>query len=182
MPALTELDEATPDECRTLYVGSFSKCAAPGLRLGWIVGPQELIARLALIKQTEDLQASTLSQAVLVRMADQVVGPHAALLRGSYRERRDRMLAALNHHVGNRATWPRPSGGFFVWLTLGREIDTAELLPAAIDAGVAYVPGSSFFHDGAGSNHLRLSFSAAPMDRIDEGIRRLASVIDRKPA
>lgn len=182
LPALAELDAAASDEGRTLYVGSFSKCAAPGLRLGWVVGPQELIARLALIKQTEDLQASTLSQAVLVRMVDHIMGSHAALLRDRYRDRRDRMLAALDRHVGNRATWAKPTGGFFVWLTLDRGIDTATLLPSAIEAGVAYVPGSSFFHDGTGHNHLRISFSAVASDRIDEGIRRLAAVLDRQLA
>ena len=182
LPALAEIDDAAIDEGRTLYVGSFSKCAAPGLRLGWIVGPQELIGRLALIKQTEDLQASTLSQAVLVRMADHIVGSHAGVLRDCYRQRRNRMLAALDRHVGDRATWSKPTGGFFVWLTLGANVDTARLLPGAIEAGVAYVPGSSFFHDGTGAHHLRLSFSEARVDRIDEGIRRLASVLGRQDA
>lgn len=179
LPSLAELDGDAADDSRTLFVGSFSKCAAPGLRLGWIVGPRALIARLALVKQTEDLQASTLSQAVIVRMADDIVGRHAAFLRNAYRERRDLMLAALEHHVGDLAHWRKPEGGFFVWLGLDARFDTAKLLPAAIDANVAYVPGASFFHDHSGSSNLRLSFSSVGKDRIEEGIARLAGLLRR---
>lgn len=177
LPSLAELDGDAADGSRTLFVGSFSKCAAPGLRLGWIVGPRELIARLALVKQTEDLQASTLSQAVIVRMADDIVGRHAAFLCDAYGKRRDLMLAALTRHVGDLANWQTPEGGFFVWLSLDERFDTAKLLPAAIETGVAYVPGASFFHDHSGCNSLRLSFSSVRPDRIDEGIARLAALL-----
>jgi DNA-binding transcriptional MocR family regulator len=176
-PRLVDLDADDPDEGRGVYIGSFSKCAAPGLRLGWIVGPRALIAKLALIKQIEDLQSATLSQAVLVQIADEIMGPHAARLRAGYKARRDLMLEALRRHIGNRATWRDPEGGFFVWLTLDEDVDAGRLLPAAVEAGVAFVPGAAFFHDGSGAHHLRLSYSSVPPERIDEGIRRLASCL-----
>ena len=89
----------------------------------------------------------------------------------------DAMLAALRSHMGNRVAWREPHGGFFVWLTLNSDADTSALLPDAIKAGVTYVPGSSFFHDGSGANHLRLSFSTGDPDRFEEGIRRLAALL-----
>ena len=177
LPSLLDVDGGVVDEGRTLYVGSFSKCAAPGMRLGWIVGPSALIARLTLMKQTEDLQASTVSQDVMAHMADHIFGPHADVLRRAYRERRDRMLEALDRVVAGRATWKRPSGGFFVWLTLDDGVDTTALLPRAIEAGVAYVPGQFFFHDQSGRNHLRLSYSTIPLDRMAEGVERLGRVL-----
>ena len=90
------------------------------------------------------------------------------------------MLAALQRHVDTRATWRAPAGGFCVWLALDKGADTAELLPKAIEAAVAYVPGASFFHDRANTNQLRLSVSAVEMDRIDEGLQRLASVLGQQ--
>jgi len=177
LPKLSEIDADDPDDGRTLHIGSFSKCAAPGLRLGWIVGPREMIARMALIKQAEDLQASTLSQSVIAQLGDYIVGSHAVTLRTAYKHRRDCMLAALRSHMGNRVAWREPHGGFFVWLTLNSDADTSALLPDAIKAGVTYVPGSSFFHDGSGANHLRLSFSTGDPDRFEEGIRRLAALL-----
>ena len=176
LPSLLDIAGRSGDVDRTLYVGSFSKCAAPGMRLGWILGPSALIARLTLIKQTEDLQASTLSQDVMAHMADHIFGPHAEALRHAYKARRDRMLEALDSHITGKARWRRPSGGFFVWLTLDRAIDTTALLPRAIEAGVAYVPGQFFFHDQSGANHLRLSYSSVALDRMEEGVERLGRI------
>lgn len=177
-PSLMDVAGGSPDEGKTILIGSFSKCAAPGLRLGWVVGPREIVARLTLIKQTEDLQASTLAQSVIARIADHIFGPQAQILRENYRQRRDLMLDALRQHVGGKAVWKKPEGGFFIWLELDRRIDTFELMPKAIDAGVAYVPGSAFFHDHSGSNYLRLSFSAVERDRIEVGIRRLGKALE----
>lgn len=177
LPSLMDVDGGSPDDGRTVHLGSFSKCAAPGLRLGWVVGPRALVARLALIKQTEDLQASTLSQNVMAHLADFVFDRHVSALRQNYRMRRDLTLDALERHVGTKARWERPAGGFFIWLQLAEGIDATALLSKAIEAGVAYVPGASFFPDGSGSNTLRLSYSAVRPDRLEEGIARLGALL-----
>jgi DNA-binding transcriptional MocR family regulator len=165
------------DQARCFYLGTFSKSIVPGLRIGWLVGPRALVARLALMKQTEDLQAGTLAQACLAEIFDLVSNHHAATLRDAYRRRRDTMLAALSNAKGNLATWTVPQGGFFLWLALPDEIDTGAMLETAARNGVTYVPGSAFFHDGRGTNRLRLSYSAAPPDRMAEGVRRLFDTI-----
>jgi DNA-binding transcriptional MocR family regulator len=165
------------DDARSFYLGTFSKSIVPGLRIGWLVGPRALVARLAMMKQTEDLQAGTLAQACLAEVFDLISGRHAVQLRDAYRRRRDTMLAALNAAHGNLATWTVPQGGFFLWLLLPDNIDTGAMLEAAARNGVTYVPGSAFFHDGRGANRLRLSYSAAPPDRMAEGVRRLLDTV-----
>ena len=179
LPPLLALDAQgdTIEACRSVYLGTFSKSAVPGFRVGWVVAPQAVIEQLALMKQSEDLQAGTLAQACLVEIFDFIAGEHALRLREAYRLRRDTMLAALTEEFGNRASFSVPQGGFFVWLTLPEEIDAGALLPHAAQAGVTYVPGAAFFHDGQGRNTLRLSFSSTPLARIAEGVARLAAVL-----
>ena len=165
------------DDANCFYLGTFSKSIVPGLRVGWLVGPRALVATLAMMKQTEDLQAGTLAQACLAEVFDLIANDHAAQLRDAYRRRRDTMLTALNEAQGNLATWAVPQGGFFLWLSLPDNVDTGAMLEAAGRNGVTYVPGSAFFHDGGGANRLRLSYSAAPPDRMAEGVRRLFDTI-----
>ena len=180
LPSLLALDaENRPIEAaRTLYLGSFSKTIAPGLRLGWVAGPRAIIEKMALMKQAEDLQAGSLVQAALVRLLDRGVEPLIGSLTSVYRTRRDAMLEALRTHFGNRGTWQPPQGGFFVWVTLPSEMDATELLHEAAAQGVTFVPGAAFAHDGSCANALRLSFSIEPLDRIDEGVKRLARAFD----
>lgn len=163
---------------RTIYLGTFSKSIAPGLRIGWAVGPRAVIEKLTLLKQTEDLQANSLAQAALGRLLAHGVEPFAAPIQAAYRDRRDRMAEALRAAFGNRGAWSVPEGGFFFWLTLPPDIDTARLLERAARIGVTYVPGAAFSHDGGGDNLLRLSFSSAHPERIGEGVRRLAAAFD----
>jgi 2-aminoadipate transaminase len=106
------------------------------------------------------------------------VEPFARPIRTAYRDRRDRMAEALRNEFGNRGVWSLPLGGFFFWLTLPPEIDTATMLRHAAQLGVTYVPGIAFSHRGSGANTLRLSFSSAQPDRIGEGVRRLAKAFD----
>lgn len=180
LPPLLALDMQTRpiEDARTLYLGTFSKSVVPGLRIGWAVGPEIVIDKLTLLKQTEDLQAGSLAQAILSKLLAQGVEPFAERLQQAYRLRRDRMAEALVKEFGNRGAWSVPKGGFFFWLTLPEEIDTAKLLEKAARLGVTYVPGIAFSHDGSGGNRLRLSFSAAPVERIEEGVRRLARAFD----
>lgn len=178
-PSLLALDTATRsiDDANTFYLGTFSKSVAPGFRVGWVVGPKAAIAKLATMKQTEDLQAGTLAQYCLSELFQPILTDHAETLRAAYRKRRNAMVEALRDEVGNLATWTVPEGGFFLWLTLPQGFDTAAMLPKAAMNGVTYVPGSAFFHDGGGANHLRLSYSAAPFERIPEGVARLVKTM-----
>ncbi|WP_404659634.1 PLP-dependent aminotransferase family protein [Caballeronia udeis] len=179
-PSLLEMDcgNASPDTGRTLFIGSFSKIIAPGLRVGWIVGPANVISLLTLLRQGSDLQPGTLSQEIVANLLEHGIDAHVARVRQRYQARRDAMLDALQAHLFPYATWNAPEGGFFVWVKLSVPIDARELLDKAIENGVAYVPGSEFLHDTRSSSNLRLSFSIADPQCMDEAIRRLADTID----
>ncbi len=180
-PPLLALETArrgSIDRARVVYCGTFSKVLSPGLRVGWIVAPRPMIRRLVLIKQASDLNSATINQMVMHRLAETSFDARAQLARAHYRRRRDAMLAALERHMPAGTTWTRPGGGLFVWLRLPGEVDSARLLdPAVRDAGVAFVPGAAFFHDGRGRNTLRLSYSLAGEAEIADGIARLARLI-----
>jgi DNA-binding transcriptional MocR family regulator len=166
------------EAARTLYCGSFSKSLAPGLRVGWVCGATEVIRRLVLMKQAADLHSPTINQIVTHRVARDHFDAHVATLRQTYKARRDRMLAALAREMPDGASWTRPDGGMFIWLTLPPQIDAADLLAAALKTErVAFVPGRAFFADASNGNTLRLSFSCADEPMIDEGMRRLGRAI-----
>jgi len=166
------------DEARTIYCGTFSKVLSPGLRVGWIVAPRAVIRRLVLIKQASDLNNSTINQMVMYRLAVAAYGSQVLRGRTHYRRRRDAMLGALQRHMPEGVTWTEPKGGLFVWVRLPEGADAASLLDRAVrEAGVAFVPGAAFFHDGRGRNTMRLSYSLAAEAEIEGGIARLASLI-----
>ncbi len=151
---------------------------APGLRLGWIVAPAEVIRHLVQAKQGTDLHTSALTQMIAYEVArGGFLDRHVREIRLVYRERRDAMLAALSRYFPASVRWTKPQGGLFLWATLPEPIDAAEILHAAIAENVAFVPGSSFFADGSGRNTLRLNFSNATPQKIKEGIRRLGGVL-----
>jgi DNA-binding transcriptional MocR family regulator len=166
------------DRARVIYCGTFSKVLSPGLRVGWIVAPRPMIRRLVLVKQASDLNSATINQMVMHRLAETSFDARAELARVHYRRRRDAMLAALERHMPAGTTWTRPGGGLFVWVRLPGEVDAARLLDRAVrEAGVAFVPGAAFFHDGRGGNTLRLSYSLAGEAEIADGVARLARLI-----
>lgn len=166
------------DACRTIYSGSFSKTLAPGLRIGWVCAARPVINKLVLMKQAADLHSPTLNQMAVADVAARVFDDHVAGLREAYRARRDRMLAALEREMPDGVHWTRPEGGMFVWITLPKGMDGAELLAQAIRTErVAFVPGRAFFADGSGENTIRLSFSLNDGTAVDEGIARLGRVI-----
>lgn len=166
------------ENCRTLYCGSFSKSLAPGLRVGWICAAHEVISRLVLMKQAADLHSATVNQMVTERVARAIFPEHVAKLRTVYSARRDHMLAALAREMPAEVSWTRPEGGMFIWLTLPKSIDAADLLAASLKTErVAFVPGRAFYPDGVNGNCLRLSFSCADEPMIDEGIKRLGRLI-----
>lgn len=161
-----------------IQLSTFSKTLAPGLRVGWVVAPAEVIGRLALAKQGTDLHTGTLDQYIVHELlAGGQIEAGLPTIVARYRERRDTMLAALAEHFPADVRWIRPTGGMFLWVTLPRGIDASELLPAAVERGVAFVPGKSFFPDGGGENTMRLNFSNASPERIREGIARLGSLL-----
>ena len=166
------------EACRTIYCGSFSKTLSPGLRVGWVCAAKPVIRQLVLEKQAGDLHTPTLNQMAVADVAGDGFAAHVAQVRDVYRDRRDCMLAALAQHMPDGVGWTRPEGGMFIWLSLPDHLDAADLLQRAIATErVAFVPGHAFFADGTGRNTLRLSFSNARPDAIDQGIARLGRVI-----
>ncbi|ASY63537.1 Aromatic-amino-acid aminotransferase [Sinorhizobium sojae CCBAU 05684] len=163
---------------RTIYCGSFSKTLAPGLRVGWVCAADQVIRKLVLLKQAADLHSSTINQMAICTVAERGFDAQVAKIHRVYRHRRDAMLAALEKYMPADVSWTKPEGGMFVWVTLPKGTDGAALLAKSIEtAKVAFVPGRAFFADGSGENTLRLSFSCANDEMIDEGIRRLGALI-----
>jgi 2-aminoadipate transaminase len=171
---LKSLDE----EGRVIYLGTFSKILAPGLRIGWALGAKELINNMELAKQSVDLHSSSLSQYIAMECIKRgIVDKTIERARELYKTKRDAMLEVLENELSEVAIWTKPIGGLFVFLWLKRKIDTKDLLPKAIEKGVAYVPGKAFFVKEGGSNTMRLNFSYPSIPQIKEGIKRLKSVI-----
>lgn len=161
-----------------VYLSTFSKLLAPGLRVGWVAAPEELVSKIVHAKQGIDLHTGSLSQAVAFEVCrDGLLARHVPFIRQTYHARRDAMLAALDESMPTDVTWTRPAGGMFLWLTLPAHIDTVTLLQAALEEHVAFVPGASFHANGGGSNTMRLNFSHSNPERITEGVRRLATAI-----
>ncbi|WP_404800223.1 aminotransferase-like domain-containing protein [Actinomadura algeriensis] len=169
------------DDDRVIYLGSFSKTIASGLRVGWVLAPHAIRAKLVLAAESAILCPSNFSQlAVREYLATQPWREQIKDFRELYRERRDAMLDALAQQMPDGCTWTRPEGGFFVWLTLPEGLDSKAMSPRAIAERVAYVPGTGFYADGGGQRHMRLSYCFPEPDRIREGVRRLAGVIDQE--
>lgn len=160
---------------RVLYLGSLSKIGAPGLRLGWLRAPRELMSATVIAKQAADLHTSTIDQAAAATyLSNTDLNAHVAALCAAYRERRDTMVSALPTTVPEGTTWTDPDGGMFVWLRLPGEIDTADVLREALTHNVAFVPGAPFFATTPDNATFRMSFTTNPPEDITEGMRRLA--------
>lgn len=161
-----------------IYMSTFSKTLAPGLRLGWIVAPESVIQRCVMAKQGMDLHTSTFDQMVAYEVArDGFIDEHVRKIRRVYSERRDLMLEMLERYFPPEARWTRPQGGLFLWVSLPEGVDTAELLPVAVEHNVAFVPGIAFHPGGGGSSSFRLNFSSSTPEQIEEGMRRLGEVV-----
>src|SRR6516162_3205986 len=161
-----------------IYLSTFSKVLAPGLRLGWIVAPPHVITRFVQLKQSADLHTSTFAQMVMYEVAkDGFLDKHVKTIRACYKERRDAMLAALHDFFPPEVKWTHPQGGLFLWVTLPQGIDGMRLFDEAIRHNVAFVPGQPFFAEGDSGSHMRLNFSNATPEMLREGIRRLSIVV-----
>lgn len=166
------------ESCRTVYCGSFSKTLSPGLRVGWVVAAKPVISQLVLMKQAADLHSATINQMAIDQVARASFDTHIPMLRRVYGARRDSMLDALATYMPDGVEWTKPEGGMFIWVTLPKGTDGADLLARALDSvKVAFVPGQAFFPDGSGANTIRLSFSNSDEATIREGIRRLGDVL-----
>ncbi|MWA01406.1 aminotransferase class I/II-fold pyridoxal phosphate-dependent enzyme [Actinomadura sp. LD22] len=169
------------DPDRVIYLGSFSKTIASGLRVGWVLAPHAVRAKLVLAAESAILCPSNFSQlAVREYLLTQPWREQIKAFREMYRERRDAMLDALDQLMPDGCTWTRPAGGFFVWLTLPEGLDAKAMSPRAIADRVAYVAGTGFYADGGGRRNMRLSYCFPEPHRIREGVRRLAAVVEKE--
>ncbi|WP_210508048.1 PLP-dependent aminotransferase family protein [Naasia sp. SYSU D00057] len=167
----------TLDEDGVVYLGSFSKTLAPGFRVGWALAPHAIREKLVLAAESAVLSPSSFSQLVVNQYLETADWRgQIATFRDVYRERRDAMLSALGEHLPE-LSWTRPDGGFYVWVTLPPELDAKQMLPRAVTELVAYTPGTAFYADGTGQDHMRLSFCHPTPASIRTGVRRLATVV-----
>jgi 2-aminoadipate transaminase len=167
------------DPENVVYLGSFSKVFASGLRVGWALAPHGIREKLVLAAESATLCPPAFTQMIVSRyLATHDWKSLVKSFREQYRERRDAMLTALETHLPEGCSWTRPEGGFFVWVTVPEGVDTKAMLPRAITARVAYASGTGFHADGSGSRYMRLSFCYPTPERITEGVRRLAGVLD----
>ena len=163
---------------RTMHLGSFSKVFAPGFRLGWILGPVELLDQIYVCKQSLDLCPPILDQYIAAEfMGSGALDANLQKSIALYRAKRDKMLALLEKYMPAGVSWTHPEGGLFLFLTLPEGVDTVALYDRALSAGVAYVAGSFFFVDGSHRNTMRLNFSFLDASRMEAGIKLLAEVI-----
>ena len=184
---LLGFDKPSPNAMRAedsenvIYLGSFSKTIAPGLRVGWALVPQSLKDKLVISSESSILCPSNFTQLTISSyLADQPWRDQIASFCDLYKARRDAMLESLEQHFPAEATWTKPGGGFYVWVNLPAEIDTKALVPKAIVAKVAYVPGSALYADGLGSWSMRLSYCHPTPERIREGVKALGGVIKQE--
>ena len=169
------------DSENVVYLGSFSKTIAPGFRVGWALVPQSLKEKLVIASESSILCPSNFAQlSISSYLSDQPWRDQIASFCDLYKVRRDAMLESMEQHFPSAATWTKPEGGFYVWATLPPEIDTKAMMPKAIVAKVAYVPGTAFYADGFGSWSMRLSYCYPSPERIRDGIKSLGHVIKQE--
>lgn len=168
------------DDARgVVYLGTFSKTFASGVRVGWAAAPPAVRDKLVLAAESAVLCHSSLAQ-LLVReyLCTQPWREQVKVFRELYQQRRDAMLDSLDAVMPGGCRWTRPAGGFYVWLTLPGGLDSKAMLPHAVSSRVAYVPGTGFYADGQGARHMRLSYCFPDPDRIRDGVRRLGGVVE----
>jgi 2-aminoadipate transaminase len=163
-----------------ILLGSFSKIVAPGLRLGWICAPEDVMEKVTVAKQASDLHSNYLSQRIVYQyLCDHDIDEHIVKVKEIYRNQRDQMVSSIEKHFPEEVEFTRPEGGMFLWVTLPESVSSLRLFDLAGGENVAFVPGSAFYVDDGGKNTLRLNFSNSNGDEIEEGIKRLAKVIKK---
>jgi 2-aminoadipate transaminase len=173
-PTLKSMDE----DGRVVYLSSFSKILAPGLRTAFAIGPADILAKIEIAKQSANLCGSSLDQRIVLACLQRgLIEEQKARIRPYYKGKRDAMVGALEKEALPGVRWVKPAGGMFVWVTLPEGMDAEALLPLAVEEGVAYVAGRPFFVDGSGANTVRLNFSKEDADKLREGISRLGRAV-----
>jgi 2-aminoadipate transaminase len=186
LPSVVEIDNnyrcnnGTSYCGNVIYLSTFSKILAPGIRLAWVVAPPEVVRKLTQAKQGADLHTSSLSQIIAHEVSKGgFLDQHIRLIRKVYQERRNVMLASLDRSFPSGCDWTHPQGGLFLWATIPEPLNSVKVLEQAIEDKVAFVPGYSFFPNGGGDNTMRLNFSYASPENIQTGIARLGRVIEK---
>jgi 2-aminoadipate transaminase len=175
--------KADDEQGRVVYLSSFSKTPAPGFRVAWIDAPAPLVSKFEIAKQAEDLLTGSLDQRIVYEACRRgVLERQLPMLRRHYQAKRDVMIEALHKEFGDGATWPAPRGGFFLWVTLPKQLDSDAMIGRAVQNGVIYVTGEAFFVDHTGKHIIRLSFSQPSHDKIREGVQRLARTVKEELA
>lgn len=184
IPSVVALDSAyrgpNGGHCsgNVIYLSTFSKLLAPGLRLAWVVAPPEVTRRLVMAKQAADLHTSSFNQYVAYEVArGGFLDEHVKMIRATYKERRDTMLEMMAEMFPPEVCWTKPQGGMFLWGILPEGMDATEVLQAAIERKVAFVPGAAFHPNGGGENTMRINFSYSRPEVIREGITRLGTTM-----
>lgn len=172
VPTLKSLDP------EVIYLGTFSKVLAPGLRVGWVASSPALREAFFDVKEGTDIHNERIMTRTVFHAAQGFLDAHIAASSAIYRSRRDAMLAGLERHMPQGVTWTFPAGGFFLWATLPEGYDTDAMLPAATDRGIIYLPSSWFYPDRSWVRSMRLNYSSQPEERIEEAMRRLAETIN----
>jgi 2-aminoadipate transaminase len=161
-----------------IYMGSFSKVLAPGLRLGFVIAPEELHGKLVQAKQAADLHTPSFSQRIVYEaVQDGFLDAHIPSIRALYANQCELMLGALDRYFPKEATWNKPEGGMFIWVNLPKGVDSSKLLAKAIEQNVAFVPGAPFYAVDPQPNTLRLSFVTVPQDKIESGMQVLGTLL-----
>ena len=169
------------DSGRVIYLGTFSKILAPGFRVGWVAAHPHLIRKMEIAKQSIDLCTNMLGQVIAWKyVEDGHLDRHIPEIVEFYKPRRDAMLEALEEYMPEGVKWTKPDGGMFVWVTLPEGIDTKLMMEKAVAKGVAYVPGEAFFTHREVKNAMRLNFTYVPEEKIREGVKRLAEVVEEE--
>ncbi|MBC7599836.1 MAG: PLP-dependent aminotransferase family protein, partial [Polaromonas sp.] len=175
-PPPLPLTARDPGGC--IYMGSFFKILAPGLRLGFLVAPEALYPKLLQAKQAADLHTPGFNQRMVVEtMKNGFLERHVPTIRALYKSQRDAMLSALQREMPADVSWNTPDGGMFLWARLPQGMSAVELLPKAVEKNVAFVPGAAFYADNADPTTLRLSFVTANIEQINTGVAALAAAI-----
>ncbi len=183
LPSLAYLDSQYrgDDGCYTgnvIYLSTFSKLLAPGIRLAWVIAPEQVIRKLVTAKQAADLSSPAFNQMVTYEVGKGgFLDEHVKVIRQVYKERRDVMIEAMEELFPSNMRWTHPLGGMFLWGILPEDMDAAEVLKTAIERKVAFVPGASFHPNGGGKNTMRINFSYSNPDTIREGILRLGTLL-----
>ncbi|MHB1439530.1 MAG: aminotransferase-like domain-containing protein [Cuniculiplasma sp.] len=164
-----------------IYLGTFSKVMTPGLRLGYTVAPKEVMEKFNLIKQALDLATNSFSQYVAYEYVKRgIIYKQVELNKILYKKKRDAIIKSLKENMSDMAEYSEPEGGMFVWATVKKNIDTREMIPAAIKNGVAYVSGQAFTTNGTQKSSMRLNFTFGTVEQLDEGIKRLTKTLNEQ--